>query len=106
MTRFLLPGIGLLVVALAGCERRLPAQQYASAENVKLLAKHLKAKGEASSDGSSAPQLAEPTGFGTLKGRFKLVGAAPERNTLRIDKEQEVCAPGGKPVYEESLVVS
>src|SRR6476661_8013968 len=106
MTRFLLPAIGLLLVALAGCARRLPAHQYASADNVKLLSKHLKGKADASADASAAPQLAEPTGFGTLKGRFKLVGTAPDRSPLRIDKEQDICAPGGKQVLEESIVVS
>jgi hypothetical protein len=80
--------------------------QSASASNVQVLAKHMQGSGSDSSEAPAAPALAEPTGFGTLKGRFKLIGTPPERSPLRIDKEQDVCAPGGKTVLEESLVVS
>lgn len=98
--------ICLACLALAGCERRLPALQSANGGNVKVLAEHMKGSGGDSAESAAAPALAEPTGFGTLKGRFKLVGTAPERAALKIDKEQDICAPGGKRVLEESLVVS
>src|SRR5262245_21372625 len=47
---------------------------------------------------------AEPTGFATLKGTFKLVGAPPARPPVSITKDMAVCMPGGKAVLGEQLV--
>ena len=50
--------------------------------------------------------LAEPKGFATLFGRFQMNGTPPRLGPLRIDKDTAVCAPGGAPVLEETVVVS
>lgn len=56
--------------------------------------------------GAGPAVLAEPTGWATLKGRFTLSGDAPQPTQLKITGgDTEVCAPGGKKVYSESLVV-
>jgi len=52
-----------------------------------------------------ATAVAEPTGWATIKGSFKLNGSPPDRPPLTIDKDQAVCAPGGKVVLSETLVV-
>jgi len=48
---------------------------------------------------------AEPTGFATIKGTFKLDGPAPARKALAVNKDQDICMPGGKEVLGEELVV-
>jgi len=91
-------------LVLVGCERSLaPAVQVSNAD-VAILRKALGSEDEAAA-GGSAVAAAEPTGFGTLRGRFTLVGDAPERSALDVNKEQQVCAPGGMKVLSESLVV-
>jgi plastocyanin len=52
-----------------------------------------------------AAAAVEPTGFATLKGTFKLVGSAPPRPPVAVNKDMDVCMPGGKPVLGEQLVV-
>jgi hypothetical protein len=58
---------------------------------------------EASPDGTGPSE--QPTGWGTLRGNFRLAGAAPAPVPLTIDKEAEICAPGGKQQFSEQLVV-
>ncbi len=60
----------------------------------------------AATDESSA-DAASPTGFATLQGTFKLAGDLPELATLnaQINRDQEVCAPGGRTVYDRDVVV-
>lgn len=43
--------------------------------------------------------------WGTLKGRFTVDGAVPAPAALRVDKDQEVCVPGGKQLFSQDLVV-
>jgi hypothetical protein len=52
-----------------------------------------------------AVAAAEPTGWATIRGSFKLNGEAPPPQPLNVDKEQDVCAPGGKKVFSEELIV-
>lgn len=46
-----------------------------------------------------------PQGWSTLKGRFKIAGSTPDRKPLPVDKEREVCAPGGKQQLSDAIVV-
>lgn len=48
---------------------------------------------------------AEPTGFATLKGSFRFEGQPPSTPALSITKDEAVCAPGGKSVYDQDFVV-
>jgi hypothetical protein len=91
------------VLAVAGCARRVPPAERVNVNNVKALRTAL--GGDATAATTEAGPAAEPTGFATIKGTFKLSGAAPQRTVLNIDKEREVCAPGGKHVLGEQFVV-
>ncbi len=61
--------------------------------------------GETDASAAASEPSEQPTGFATLKGTFKLDGAAPPRAPIQITKDQSVCAPGGKSVLSESVVV-
>ena len=54
-------------------------------------------------DSASAASTASPTGFATLRGSFKLEGDPPAPVMLTVDKDTNVCAPGGKPVYDDDF---
>jgi hypothetical protein len=99
--------LALLVTAAGGavgCARYVPPPLQANRSNVEVLRTSF---GGAAADvaPTTAAPAAEPTGWATLKGTFHLTGQPPARTPLRIDKDQNVCAPGGKPVYSEDLVV-
>ena len=95
----------VIAVAVAGCARQVPPAQRVSTANVKVLQTAF-GGGAAETSGAAVPAaLAEPTGWATIKGSFKLNGAAPPPTPLRVDKDHEVCAPGGKQVLSEELVV-
>lgn len=91
-------------LVLVGCERSLAPAERVNQADVIILRKAFGAEEEPTADSNSGA-AAEPTGFGTLRGRFTLIGNPPERPALDVNKEQEVCAPGGKKVLSEALVV-
>jgi len=93
----------LIALALTGCERQLTSSARVDARNVSALRESLGAG--AAAPGATAVAAAEPTGFATIRGSFTLTGAAPPKKTLTIDKERDVCMPGGKPVFSNELVV-
>ncbi len=62
--------------------------------------------GPAATAGGAEKAGPEPIGWATLQGKFVLAGQAPPRQPLKVDKETEVCAPGGKQVLSEDLVVN
>jgi hypothetical protein len=97
---------GAVMVALLvgeGCARPQQPAVKVQTQNVSALRTAL--GGSAVEAAPSAVAAAEPTGWATLKGSFKIDGAAPAPIPLTIDKDQSVCAPGGKQVLSEALVV-
>jgi hypothetical protein len=65
-----------------------------------------KALGEGKSGQAAATaEVAQPTGWATIRGQFTLEGTPPPRPPLSITKDQQICAPGGRPVLSEELVV-
>lgn len=88
----------------AGCNR-LPPDVEANKSRWTVIRESLDAGGNAATAGTSQAVMGNPTGWATLKGKFKLSGAGPTRVALPVDKEKEICAPGGKPVLSEDLVV-
>lgn len=102
---FLARGTALLALAAwaAGCARPLPPAERVNKGNVDIL--RVSFGGGAAETSAAAVVAAEPTGWATLSGTFKLNGPPPQRPSLRIEKDQEVCAPGGRPVLSEELVV-
>jgi hypothetical protein len=106
MQRRLIRSFGLLlagVCLVAGCARRLPPAERVETTNVKALRSSF--GGGATEAAGPAAAVAEPTGWATLKGSFKLNGSPPDRPPLTIDKDQGVCAPGGRAVLSETLVI-
>lgn len=93
---------GALVVA--GCARPVAENPHVVASNVSSL-KQAFGAGAAAEGPAATAAAAEPTGWSTFKGKFVLAGAAPVRSPLKVDKDQSVCAPGGKTVLDEELVV-
>jgi len=61
--------------------------------------------GAAQSAGAETATTETPAGWATLKGSFKINGSAPDRKPQAVDKEREVCAPGGKTPLSEEIVV-
>jgi len=97
------PGIVLATACIVGCARPQQPAVKVQTQNVKALSAAF--GGSAVEAAPAAAAAAEPTGWATLKGSFKLDGTAPAPVPLTIDKDQAVCAPGGKQVLSESLVV-
>ncbi len=94
---------GMALVVPAGCRRPVASPVNFSASNVTVLRASLGSKGETQE--ATAAVIADPTGWANVKGVFKMVGTPPERRSLKIDKEQNICMPGGKPVMAEDVVV-
>jgi hypothetical protein len=86
-----------------GCARSSGTAVWIDQGEVANLRKSL---GEGVAEKTEAVAAAEPTGFATLKGTFKLVGAPPSRKPLAVTKDQDLCMPGGREVLSEELVVS
>ncbi len=97
--------VSLLVVSLSACGRVEPPDQVANPANYELIRTALEAGG-GSGETAAVQQLAQPTGFATLSGTFKLSGSPPARVALPISgDDRNVCAPGGKTILDEKLVV-
>jgi hypothetical protein len=97
--------MAVAAACVAGCARHLPPPERAIKTNVVALRKVLGSGAEATSTAAASAPVAEPTGWATIKGSFKLNGTPPQRAPLAVTKDHEVCAPGGKPVLSEDLVV-
>ena len=90
------------LLAVAGCNR-LPPDVAANEAKSKMIRESIDAGGATAAAGSTA-NAGTPTGWATLKGKFKINGSVT-RAVLPVDKDKEVCAPGGKQVLSEELVV-
>lgn len=92
-------------VCSLGCiDRDVADYVQVSRSNYTSIRDHL----EEGSEGGGAKKAivaADPNGWATIQGKFTLNGSAPALPTLTVDKEREVCAPGGKPVYDEVITV-
>ena len=103
--RLLLLLAALLATCAAGCPRRSGTAVQVDMREGRAVDDLRKALGAGAAGKTEAVAAAEPTGFATLKGTFKLVGTAPARKTLSVNKDQAICMPGGKPVLAEELLV-
>ena len=91
------------LAAFCGCERRHVSALRASPDNAVAIRKAF-GTGK-SAQAASAAELPQPTGWATIRGRFTLAGTPPARSPLSITKDQQICAPGGRQVLSEELVV-
>ena len=94
--------IVVLLAAVAGCSRSSddPKPVMSTVETIRT---GFASATDGSSSGSAT--VAEPTGYATLRGTFKYAGDLPTPAPLQITKDATVCAPGGKSVVDQNLVV-
>lgn len=95
----------LAMVALVGCGgggMDLPTATAPKLAEVK----RIRSGFEVGAESTQAPAAssASPTGYATIRGTFKLEGDPPPLPLLAVDKDTNVCAPGGKPVYDQDFV--
>jgi hypothetical protein len=93
-----------MVVSLCGCARELPPSVSVNDATISSVRSALEA-GVSSGDVGAVEVLADPTGWATISGTFKVNGAVPPNKPLTIDKDVEVCAPGGRQVLDNIVVV-
>jgi hypothetical protein len=98
-------GLTSLLVIVSGCGARLPTDVVANLNEAKALRLDFEEKAGGGAAGGAGAAVAEPTGWATIQGSFKVTGNAPQRSLLKIDKEMDVCAPGGKQVYNPIVQV-
>src|SRR5262245_46393373 len=102
-TRFL-PAIGLAALAaFSGCPRPQVHALHANTDSAVVIRKALGAG--KSGPATAAADIAQPTGWATIRGRFTLAGSPPARSPVSITKDPQVCAPGGRQVLSEEMVV-
>ncbi len=93
---------GLALVVPAGCRRSVASPVRYSASNVAVLRTAL---GSTTAAAAEATAAAQPTGWGTLKGVFKMVGTPPSPAQINITSDHAVCRPGNRPVYSGDIKV-
>jgi hypothetical protein len=98
---------GSAIASANGCGPRLPVNVSPDLAVAKSLRATLEAGGGESAISDSAnASSASPTGWATLAGVFKVAGDRPPAAAVTVDKDQGVCAPGGKPVLSQEFVIS
>jgi hypothetical protein len=94
---------GLVAVLPAGCQRPVASPVSYSTSNVAVLRTAL--GGDANAAGATAAVAAVPTGWGTLKGVFKMAGNPPAPSVISVTSDHAICMPGNKPVYANDIKV-
>lgn len=95
---------GIAACVCCGCGDSGPPRPRADWEVVSQIREGFGADSETDQEGGTTEEV-QPTGFATLRGTFRLSGEAPSPTALNVNKDVEVCAPGGKTVYAQDLVV-
>lgn len=100
----LLVAVCILTLGLAsGCERSLAGASAVNTSTARAIREKIESTGAKAGSGNVA--AAEPTGFATISGSFRVDGSVPAAAALKVDKDLEVCAAGGAPLADESVVV-
>jgi hypothetical protein len=102
---FVFAAVALTVVA--GCDTRTTPQQAPDLAVADALRARLVVAEEGEDAAAKVIEFKHDGGYATIKGRFKLAGAPPARPSIndKILKDQAVCAPAGKQVLSERLIV-
>lgn len=100
MARFI--PLVLLVACATGCG---PVRVGAPVADVAAAAALRESLSSGAAESAAAEAAPVGTGWATLKGRFLFAGTPAERKALVVDKETEVCTPGGMKLYDQSLRV-
>ena len=93
--------LALPALLAVGCGSREETGPLADPNTVELIRTSLSSGAPAVDTEVAA---AEPTGFATLKGTFRFDGQAPNSPALSITKDEAICAPGGKTVFDRDFV--
>lgn len=91
-----------VVVLSAGCGR---PPELGPVANLAVAAKIRTALAGDSAGGEESAAATTGTGWGTLKGKFTFVGDPPKLPPYQVNKDPEVCAPGGNAPLQEFLKV-
>jgi len=98
--------VGSLIASATGCGSRLPVNVSPDLAVATSLRSALEsAGGDSSAESAPAASSATPTGWAKLSGVFKVAGDRPTAPSLSVDKDQGVCAPGGKQVLSQEFVI-
>lgn len=90
---------------MLGCGERLPRGVSPEGRQVEIIRKGLSELSVGDAGDTAVADLAEPTGYVSLRGRFELTGSVPTNPRLSVTKDQEFCAPGGADVFAKEVVV-
>jgi hypothetical protein len=107
LIHFVQPSLAFAAMAIlvAGCQQEIPRGAVASFDQALELRETL-----AKSSSGSAPKreavVQTRTGWATLRGTVKVVGGVPERVPLLVNKDTDVCAPGGERVLSQAVLVN
>jgi hypothetical protein len=94
---------GIALATALGCGQKLPVNRAPNLVRAELIRADIDAGGAAAAAG---PVLVEPTGWATLSGRFKVNGTPTPDQPLKVDKDQNVCAPGGMAPVAGTVLMS
>lgn len=95
----------VVLCGLVGCSRQSDVGPRYDTAAVASIREGFGSTETAEESSEEAGSVAQPTGFATLRGTFRLDGEAPALPKLTITKDENVCAPGGKTVYSQDVVV-
>jgi hypothetical protein len=92
------------VALAAGCARKLPPDVQADMKAVSQMRELLVSKADGA--GSAVASTANPTGFATFTGTFRIDGPAPVMQPVRVSGDNAgYCAPGGQAPLSDEVVV-
>jgi hypothetical protein len=93
--------VAVVALCLAGCEQQRSRGAVANVDAAQKLRDQLDSGGTGPVDKPKQQR----TGWATLKGTITVVGDPPARPFLKVDKNVDVCAPGGQKPLAEAFVV-
>lgn len=97
------PVAALLAASSWGCSSDSAPYQIVNQAKVEEIRDALGGAGGTDNGGGASAE--QPTGFATWSGRITLTGTPPANPPLVMDKEREICAPGGQQVRDTSPVI-
>jgi len=103
MNRVIAILIPLGLLSLVGCSERIGGNAKIDETQAKDLYLTM-LSGEAVEQDSGGPAQ-QRTGWATIRGKVTLQGDPPAAEPLTVNRDTEVCAPGGATVYSQSIKV-
>jgi hypothetical protein len=98
------PVAALLSLLLAGCDQSPLRGTAPSRDKARELRETLARSADAPGTRSSGP-VQQRTGWATLRGTVKVEGPVAPPAPLQINKDVDVCAPGGQQVFSKQVLV-